>query len=174
MKNACCLAVVVFVFWGMAFPEAASAQLFRRWQDNSQSDNYSNLPGADPMARRAPDYGAEQVSEEIRNEVNGRIPVRPAPDFMSNSPLAITAKIWQPPAFHTVQRPVIPKDVIRVQPPVTNSARLGERGPHWLDEYLNRTENTEIGDLPPQTPEKQLEPGNLGHQRTFSIPITPR
>ena len=148
MRKACCLAVIIFVFWGMAFPEQASAQLFRRWQEDSPQKNFSNLPGADPTARRGPDYGAEQVSEEIRNEVNGRSPVRPAPDFRTEMPLALAAKKFQPPTDYTVQRPVVRNDGTRVQPPMTKYARRNGTGPYWMADYLPELD---ISNLPPQT-----------------------
>jgi hypothetical protein len=82
------LIVLAGLFFCVLASEQASAQLFRGWQGNDTRNNFSNLPGADPYARRPPDYGAENVSEAIRNEVNGRAPVRPAPDFLSNAPMA--------------------------------------------------------------------------------------
>lgn len=151
MKKLCCLAVVVFVLSAMALPEQASAQLFRRWQNDSQQDNRSHLPGADPTAKRAADYGAEQVSEDIRNEVNGRAPVRPAPDFMSDAPLAAAAKRFQLPEAYTVQRPIAVDNGARVQPPMTKHVSRDAFGSHWMTD--NRPES-DIGNLPPQTMRK--------------------
>ena len=148
MKKTCCLAVVIFVFWGMAFPEQASAQLFRRPQENSSRNNFSNLPGADPTARRAADYGAEQVSEEIRNEVNGRSPMRPAPDFRTETPLTLAAKRFQLPTDYIVQRPIVQNDGSRVQPPMTKYSRRNGTGPSWMADYLPESD---ISNLPPQT-----------------------
>jgi len=130
MKFVLYLIVTAGAFFYVLSPEQASAQLFRRWQEENSRDNFSHLPGADPNARRTPDYGAENVSEEIRNEVNGRIPVRPAPDFLSDAPLARVAKLYQPPISYTVQRPV--GDEYRVQPPRMKSNNPFAPSPHWL------------------------------------------
>ena len=148
MRKACCLAVIIFVFWGMAFPKQASAQLFRRWQEDSSRNNFSNLPGADPTARRAPDYGAEQVSEEIRNEVNGRSLVQPAPDFRAETPLALAAKAFRLPIDYKVQRPIVQNDGSRVQPPMTKYSRRDGAGPSWITDYLPESD---ASSLPPQT-----------------------
>ena len=132
--------------------QQASAQLFRFRQDNASRDNYSspysNLPGANPNAVRAPDYGAEQVSEAIRNEVNGRVPVNPVPDFESDAPLALAAKQYQLPAAYMTQPPLKDKDGERVEPPMTKSLMRTVPEPHWIEPYPE-TETTDSSGLLP-------------------------
>ncbi|MCL2624644.1 MAG: hypothetical protein FWD31_13365 [Planctomycetaceae bacterium] len=133
MKRPLILAVAAVVFCFALAPEQASAQLFRGWQDNNFRSNFSNLPGADPNARRAPDYGAELVSEEIRNEVNGRAPVSPAPDFFSDAPLARIAKQYLNPVGYTTHRPFDTADRLR-QPRSKYNGQVAF-GPHWMLPY---------------------------------------
>ena len=114
-------------------PEQASAQLFRGFQRNDTRNSFSNLPGADPYARRPPDYGAENVSEIIRNEVNGRVPVRPAPDFLSDTPMVRAVKQSPIPFMHTVQRPI--GNDLQVQPPYTKYSNNPYFAyPDWVDQ----------------------------------------
>jgi hypothetical protein len=115
-------------------PEQESAQLFRGWQGNDASNNFSNLPGADPYTKRQPDYGAENVSEAIRNEVNGRAPVRPAPDFLSNAPLARAVMQSPIPFTHTVQRPT--GEDSQVQPPFTKFYNRSVAYPYWVEQSV--------------------------------------
>ena len=126
------LTIATGMFFCVLVPEQASAQLFRGWQGNDFRNNYSNLPGADPYARRPPDYGAENVSEAIRNEVNGRAPVRPAPDFLSDAPMARAMKQAQIPFTYTVQRPS--GEDSRVQPPFTRNSNRNVPYPYWVDQ----------------------------------------
>ena len=158
MKFVLYLIVAAGLFFYVLSPEQASAQLLRRWQEDNSRDNFSHLPGADPNVRRTPDYGAERVSEEIRDEVNGRTPVRPAPDFWSDAPLARVAKQYQPPVSHIVQRPM--GDGNRVQPPRMKSYPPFAPGPHWLlpDKWLqpDAESDPDLGDLIPLL--KELSP----------------
>jgi len=136
MKKTWCLAIVIAVLLPAAMPEQASAQLFRRPQeDNQRNSNLSSLPGVNTAATRVADYGANQVSEEIRNEVNGRAPVRPAPDFRSNAPLAAAARQYRYPNTYRVQRPNQSESSTRVQPPPTPHAHRLAALPHWLAPY---------------------------------------
>ncbi len=147
MKNMVMIVLVVALTFAFFVPEQASAQLFRRWQDKDNSrDETSHLPGADPRATRAPDYGAERVSEDIRNEVNGRVTVRPAPDFLSDAPLAQAAKQYQNPISYVTQRPV--GQGTRVQPPTTTRANSIAALPHWITAY-DVTESSDKSDLSP-------------------------
>jgi hypothetical protein len=125
------LIVLTGMFFCVLVPEQASAQLFRGWQGNDTRNNFSNLPGADPYAKRLPDYGAENVSEAIRNEVNGRAPVRPAPDFLSNAPMARAMMQSPIPSTHTVQRPI--GEDSQVQPPLTKSYNRAVTYPYWVE-----------------------------------------
>ena len=136
MKKTCCLAVVIAVLLMGAMPQQASAQLFRRLQEDNQRDsNLSSLPGVNTAATRVADYGANQVSEEIRNEVNGRAPVRPAPDFRSNAPLAMAARQYRNPITYSSQRPNQSESGTRVQPPLTSHAGRSTAHPRWLAPY---------------------------------------
>ena len=136
MKRRILLAVTAVLFCFALAPGQASAQLFRGWQGNDARSNFSNLPGADPYTKRAPDYGAESVSEEIRNEVNGRVPVRPAPDFLSDAPMARAVMQFQIPFTYTVQRPA--EDDSRVQPPFTKYYNRNVAYPYWVDPVPKR------------------------------------
>ena len=125
---------------GMLFcvlpPEQTSAQWFRGFQGNDTRNSFSNLPGADPYARRVPDYGAENVPEEIRNEVNGRAPVRSAPDFLSDAPMARAVKLYQIPFTYTVQRPT--GEDSPVQPPLSKHSGRVAAYPYWVDQDSKR------------------------------------
>ncbi len=81
---------IVFVVFAAYFiaPAEVSGQLFRRIFDepreNSNQGAKSQLPNPGG-AISARNYGPPPpVSEEVRAEVSGRIPVRPAPDFHAN------------------------------------------------------------------------------------------
>ena len=128
------LIIAAGMFFCVLAPEQASAQLFRGWQGNDARDNFSKLPGADPNFRRAPDYGAENVSEAIRNEVNGRTAVRPAPDFLSDAPMARAVMQSQIPFTYTVQRPT--GDDSRAQPPLSKHSGRVASYPYWVDQSL--------------------------------------
>jgi len=131
MKRQLLLAVTAVMFCFALVPEQASAQLFRGWQGNDTRSKFSNLPGADPYAKRNPDYGAENVSEEIRNEVNGRTPVRPAPDFLSDTPMARAVMQHQIPFTYTVLRPA--EVDTQVQPPFTKYSNRNVAYPYWVN-----------------------------------------
>jgi len=153
MRRLFILAIAVGMFSWM-LPEQASAQLFRGWLDNSRTA-FSNLSEADPNVRRAPDYGAEQVSEEIRNEVNGRTSVRPAPDFWSNTPLSHSVMLFLPSISYTVQRPAGEDE--RVQPPLTKYASPYPARPHWLLPYSEASDE-KFDEISEEVPE---DPGDL-------------
>jgi len=125
------LMIALGMFFCILTPEQASAQLFRGMWGNDARDHFSKLPGADPNFRRGPDYGAENVPEEIRNEVNGRAPVRPAPDFLSNTPMARAAMQFQLPFTYTVQRPT--GDDSQVQPPLSKHSGRAVPYPYWVE-----------------------------------------
>ena len=140
MRRLLILAFATGMFCCVMVPEQTSAQLFRRlWEDDSRSNNYSALPGANPNAVRAPDYGAEQVSEVIRNEVNGRTPVGAAPDFLSDFPLAQAAKQYRNPVGYTTQPPVDMTN--RLQPPRSKFNDPIAFGPHWITPYSESEAN---------------------------------
>ena len=144
MRRLLLLAVTAGVFYCLLAPEQASAQLFRRWQDNDTRSNFSVLPGANPNAKRPPDYGAEQVSDEIRSEVNGRAPVGAAPDFWSNAPLAQRAKQYRNPISYSAQQPI---DIANRQyPPRSKFNSRTALGPHWLPPYSD-SETSDPSDL---------------------------
>ena len=69
-------------------PGEVSAQLFGRFRDNPRSESNNGAKSQLPNpggAISANHYGpAPTVSDEIRAEVSGSIPVRPAPDFRVN------------------------------------------------------------------------------------------
>ena len=151
MRRILLFVVVVGLFCCVVTPEQALAQFFRGWQDNSRTD-YSNLPGANPNVRQAQDYGSEQVSDEIRNEVNGRIPVRSAPDFWSNTPLSRSVGLFLPPVSYTAQR--LGGESERVQPPLTKYASRYAACPHWVFPCTDvsdeaSTEVADPGDIAP-------------------------
>lgn len=158
MRNMWQWSAIIIVVLVVAFPEQASAQLFRRWADDNQRDsNMSQLPGMNNTATRVADYGANQVSEEIRNEVNGRMPVRPAPDFNSDAPLATIAKQYRNPNY-SVQRPVSPGVGTRVQPPVTPHANRPMSQPQWIDPFETHLKPEDIAPmLEAETPLQDLE-----------------
>ena len=136
MKIAKYLVVVMVVCLSVIFSEQASAQLFRRFaDDNSRDSNLSQLPGVNQAATRVADYGANQVSEEIRNEVNGRSQVRPAPDFNHDVPLASEAKQYRNPVAYHTQKPVVPGSGTGVQPPLFPYANRTTSFPCWLAPY---------------------------------------
>ena len=130
------LMIATGILFCVLAPEQASAQLFRGLWGNDTRDHFSKLPGADPYARRGPDYGAENVSEEIRNEVNGRVPVRPAPDFLSNTPMARAVMPFQLPFTYTVQRPT--GDDSQVQPPLSKHSGRVASYPYWVEQSAIR------------------------------------
>jgi len=137
------------MFFCVLAPEQASAQLFRGWQGDNSRSNTSNLPGANPNARPAPGYGAELVSEAIRNEVNGYAPVRPAPDLRRNTALSLIIKQSLPPESYVVQRPF--GDDSRVQPPLTKYAGRIIARPHWIAPYAAPTVTAaDASDLAPE------------------------
>ena len=149
MKRLLLLSVTAGMFFCAFAPEQASAQLFRRWQEENTRNNYSTLPGAAPSIRRAPDYGAEQVSAETRNEVSGRTHVGAAPDFMSDAPLAKIAKQYQNPAEYTSQLPI--EIANRQQPPRSKYNKPVTFGPHWITPY---SETSDQCDAPAVEPEE--------------------
>lgn len=82
--------IVVFLVFAvyLTAPAEVSAQLFRRMFDeprgNTNQGAKSQLPNPGG-AISARNYGPPPaVSDEIRAEVSGTIPVRPAPDFHTN------------------------------------------------------------------------------------------
>jgi len=132
MNSPLILAVTAVMLCFALAPEQASAQLFRGFQENDARNHFSKLPGADPYAKRTPDYGAENVSEAIRNEVNGRTPVRPVPDFLSDTPMARAVKQYQIPLTYTVQRPA--GENSRVQPPLSKYSGRVAAYPYWVEQ----------------------------------------
>jgi len=130
------LFIATGIFFCVLTPEQVSAQLFRGWQGNDARDNFSKIPGADPNFRRGPDYGAENVPEEIRNEVNGRAPVRPAPDFLSDTPMARAVAQFQLPFTYTVQRPT--GDDSQAQPPLSKHSGRVASYPYWVEQSAIR------------------------------------
>ena len=159
MKFVLRLTVTTGLLFCVLSPEQVSAQLFRLWQDDLPRSNYSVLPGADPYAKRMPDYGVENVSEEIRNEVNGRTPVRPAPDFWSNAPLAQVAKQYRSPVSYTTLRPTGEED--RIQSPRFKHTQPLAPGPYWI---MPPTEPSDVtsdpGDIAPLLKELMQQSGS--------------
>ena len=162
MKRFMLFVVAAGMFFCVLAPEQASAQLFRRlWEDDTRN-NYSVLPGADPYTRREPDYGAEHVSVEIRNEVNGLAYVGAAPDFMSDAPLALVAKQYQNPVDFTTQRPI--ENANQQQPPRSKYNNQITFGPHWLKPYSVFEDSSQSHlvvseEMPPQSDsEPELNP----------------
>ncbi|MDR1385579.1 MAG: hypothetical protein LBJ67_17280 [Planctomycetaceae bacterium] len=131
MKKVTFSAILIVIFLSGFFQESASAQLFRRFARNQEDENKTSTISKINRENSERDAIAETptilLSEELKNEMIGKILVRPAPDFMSGDPLAKAAKQFKPPIIRTSRRPETFTDTeINIQPP---RVRLQQKPP---------------------------------------------